>query len=609
MTSHRDAGGPAAQGEGPGNFIAELIAEERVQGRHPDGIVTRFPPEPNGYLHIGHAKSIVLNFGLAERFDGRCRLRFDDTNPERESVEFVRSIERDVAWLGGDFGGQPVFASDYFQQLYDWAVRLVEEGKAYVDTQSPEEIREGRGSFHEPGVESPHRDRPVEESLRLLEAMKQGRLEEGAAVLRARIDMRSKDLKLRDPLMYRIRKVPHHRTGSRWNIYPMYDWAHGQSDAIEGVTHSLCTLEFVNHRGLYDWFLDALGFEAPTRPRQIEFAKLQLTYTVLSKRRLRLMVERGIVDGWDDPRMPTLSGLRRRGFTPEGIRAFVERVGVSTRDSMVDISLLEHEVREDLNARAPRRMAVLRPVKLTITNWEEGRVEPVTLAEHPEYPDRGSRSVPFGGTVWVERDDYLEDPPKKWFRLGPGREVRLRGAALVTVQEVRRDDAGELQEIRCTWDPTSPGGTASDGRKVRGTIHWVDAATAVDGEVRLYDRLFAAELPGRGGTADDPDEGAGPVDPAAGDPAEPGSADPEEVDDGFLRDLHPSSLEVLPGAKLEPSLVDAAPGVPVQFERLGYFVLDEKDAAPPERLVFNRTIALRDSWAKIAKKAGGAGGG
>jgi len=597
MTSEsRDADG--GRDDGPGNFIADIVAEERAEGRHADGIVTRFPPEPNGYLHIGHAKSIVLNFGLATRFGGRCRLRFDDTNPETESTEFVQAIERDVAWLGGDWGGQAVFASDYFDQLYEWAVRLVREGKAYVDTQSLDEIRRGRGSFHEPGVDSPHRERPVDENVALLEQMKNGELEEGAAVLRAKIDMRSKDLKLRDPLMYRIRRVPHHRTGDAWNIYPMYDWAHGQSDAIEGVTHSLCTLEFVNHRGLYDWFLDALGFEPGARPRQIEFAKLQLTYTILSKRRLRLLVERGIVDGWDDPRMPTLAGLRRRGYTPEGLRAFVERVGVSTRDSMVDIALLEHEVREDLNARAPRRMAVLQPVKLVITNWEPGRVDEVELANHPEHPDRGTRRVPFSGEVWVERDDYMDDPPKKWFRLGPGREVRLRGAALVTVQEVVRDDDGEVTEIRCTWDPASPGGTASDGRKVRGTIHWVSASHAVDAEVRLYDRLFAAELPGRRLG----DEGADDASEEADDDAAPVA--PEAVDDGFLRDLNPDSLEVRSGAKLEPILAEAPVGEPVQFERLGYFVLDARDAAPPGKLVFNRTIALRDSWAKIAKKGG-----
>ena len=548
----------------PGNFIEEIVDEELAQGKYAR-IVTRFPPEPNGYLHIGHAKALALNFGLADKTpDSRCNLRFDDTNPEKESTEYVEAIQRDVAWLGFSWGEKELYASDYFGQLYEWAEKLVQEGKAYVDSQSPEEIRESRGDFHRPGVNSPYRDRPAEESLDLLRRMRAGELPDGSHVLRAKIDMQSADLKLRDPLMYRIRHAHHHRTGDDWCIYPMYDWAHGQSDAIEGVTHSLCSLEFQNHRPLYDWFLTALGFELPNRPKQIEFAKLAITYTVLSKRRLLELVESAHVDGWDDPRMPTLSGMRRRGFTPEGIRKFCERIGVARRDNVVEIELLEHAVREDLNATSARAMAVLRPLKVVLENFPEGEIHEVELMNHPEHPEQGTRKVPFGRELWIEREDFEEIPPKKWFRLSPGAEVRLRGAALITCKEVVKNAAGEVVELRCTWDEQSRGGTPADGRKVKGTLHWVSAAHAIDADVRLYDRLFTVEDPtGDGG--------------------------------GFLQHLNPSSLELVTGAKLEPVLGDAAPGARYQFERLGYFCRDRDGA-------WNRTITLRDTWAKIAKK-------
>ncbi len=555
--------------EGPGNFIDELVDAELAAGTI-ERIVTRFPPEPNGYLHIGHAKSIALNFTLGQKTAGsRCHLRFDDTNPEAEDVEFVESIQNDIRWLGFDWGEHLHFASDYFDQLYAWAVALVKEGKAYVDTQSTEAIRAGRGDFYKPGVESPYRERPVEENLALLEKMRAGEMEEGEAVLRAKIDMQSKDLKLRDPLMYRIRKVPHHRTGTKWSIYPMYDWAHGQSDAIEGITHSICTLEFQNHRGLYQWFLEAVGAPEP-RPRQIEFARLNLTYTVMSKRKLQTLVRSGHVSGWDDPRMPTVAGMRRAGYTPEAIRNFCKRVGVAKRDNVVDVSLLEHALREDLNRTSSRVMGVIRPLELVIDNWDAGRVEEVELMNHPEYPERGTRRVPFGGRLFVERDDFMEEAPKKWHRLAPGAEVRLRGACLVRCTGVDRDDAGDVVRLHCTWDPESLGGQAPDGRKVRGTLHWVSAEHAAPAEVRLYDRLFTVENPG---------------------------ADPD-VD--FLTQLNPASLEVLEGCKLEPSLVDAKAGSRFQLERLGYFCVDPDSAGG--RLVLNRTITLRDTWARIAKK-------
>ncbi len=561
MTTERPAEGH------PGNFVADLVRQELARGRLSRPLCTRFPPEPNGYLHIGHAKSIVLNFGLASLAPGgRCNLRFDDTNPEAESTEYVESIQRDVRWLGYRWHGEPRFASDYFEQLYDWAVRLIEKGLAYVDTRSEEEIRASRGDFHTPGVESADRQRSPEENLHLFRRMRDGEFDEGQAVLRAKIDLQSKDLKLRDPVMYRVRKVAHHRTGDRWCIYPMYDWAHGQSDAIEGVTHSVCTLEFINHHALYDWFLAAL--EIPDPPRQIEFGRLNLTYTVLSKRKLQQLVSDGHVRGWDDPRMPTLAGMRRRGYPPEAIVSFCERIGVSKHDGVVDVGLLEYELREHLNTTAPRVMGVLRPLKLVITNWPADEVEYFELANIPGDDAAGTRKVPFGRELWVDRDDFLEDPPKKWWRLAPGKEVRLRGAALITVDEVIKD-GDEVVELRCHWDPGSRGGTAPDGRKVRGTIHWVSAAHALDAEVRLYDRLFAVENPSAG-------EGS------------------------FLEHLNPASLQVLRGCKLEPSMAGAEPGARVQFERTGYFVVDPDSTQ--DGLVLNRTIGLKDSWAKIAKK-------
>ncbi|MFK8003793.1 MAG: glutamine--tRNA ligase/YqeY domain fusion protein [Polyangiales bacterium] len=556
------------ESDGPGNFVADRVRADLASGAKGGRLHTRFPPEPNGYLHIGHAKSIFVNFTLAELHeDGRCNLRFDDTNPEAESTEFVDAIIKDVKWLGFEWDGDVRYTSEYFPQLYTWAEHLVEKGLAYVDERDLETIRATRGDFHTEGTNAPARDSSPEENLALLRKMRAGEMADGSAVLRAKIDMKSKDLKLRDPLIYRIKKVPHHRTGDEWPIYPMYDWAHGQSDAIEGITHSVCTLEFVNHHALYDWFLQALEIEHP--PEQIECAKLQISYTVLSKRRLKRMVEEGIVDGWDDPRLPTISGMRRRGYTASALRSFCERLGVSRSDGIVDISLLEFALREDLNASSPRRMAVLKPLKLVITNWDEDKVEEFELDNIPNDEGAGKRTVPFGREIWVDRDDFLEEAPKKWWRLAPGKEVRLRGAALVTCNEVIKDESGEITELRCTYDPESPGGTAGDGRKVRGTIHWVSAAHAVDAELRLYDRLFTAENPMEG--------------------------------EDFLAHLNPESLTVLKGAKLEASLGAATGGERFQFERVGYFAHDEV-ASTPEAPVFVRTIALRDSWAKLAKK-------
>jgi len=554
--------------DGPGNFVEDLVREDIAAGRVPDGVKTRFPPEPNGYLHVGHAKSIVLNFGLAAEFGGTCNLRFDDTNPEAEDVEYVDSIKEDIRWLGYTWDAE-LYASDYFDKLYGWAVEMVKAGKAYVDSRGEDEIRETRGDFHKPGVDSPHRDRGVEENLELLTKMRAGELEEGAHVLRAKIDMKSKDLKLRDPLMYRIRKVRHHRTGDAWCIYPMYDWAHGQSDAIEGITHSVCTLEFQNHRGLYDWFLETIG--ADPAPKQIEFARLNLGYTVLSKRRLLQLVKDGHVRGWDDPRMPTLAGMRRRGYPPEALVAFCERVGVSKNDGVIDITLFEHTLREDLNARCPRYMGVVRPLKLVIENLDEGEVHEVDALFAPNDPSAGSRKVSLTREVWVDRADFLEEAPKKWHRLAPGKEVRLRYGCLVTVKDVVKDDAGEVVELRCTWDPGSLGGDAPDGRKVRGTIHWVSAERAIDAEVRLYDRLFTEENP-----MDVPEGG------------------------DFLDSLNADSLEIRADAKLESALAGKEPGTRVQLERVGYFCFDADGTEA--RPVLNRTIALRDSWAKIAKK-------
>jgi glutaminyl-tRNA synthetase len=551
----------------PGNFVHDLV-EKDVQARNNGGCVrTRFPPEPNGYLHIGHAKSICLNFGLARDFGGTCNLRYDDTNPETENPEFVGSIEQDVRWLGFDWEGRKYFASDYFQQLYDFAEKLVHMGKAYVDSRGLEEIRATRGDYHRAGEDSPHRNRSVEENLSLLRKMRAGELEDGSCVLRAKIDMASTDVKLRDPIMYRIRRARHHRTGDAWCIYPTYDWAHGQSDSIEGITHSICTLEFINHRPLYHWFLDALG--TASHPTQIEFARLNLTYTVLSKRKLQELVEAGHVSGWDDPRMPTLAGMRRRGFTPEAIRSFCDRIGVSTRDGVVDVSLLEHALREHLNATSPRVMAVLRPLKVVITNFPEGHVEELTAPYDPEKPDGPSRTIPLSREVFIEKDDFAEVPQKKWFRLAPGQEVRLRYACIIRCNEVVKDAGGEIAELRCTWDPDSRGGNAADGRKIKGTLHWVSAAHAEPAQVRLYDRLFALDNP-------------------LGD-----------KDTDFKTHLNPHSIDVLDGCRVEPSLATAAPADRFQFERLGYFCVDQD--SKPGALVFNRTISLKDSWAAQTK--------
>ena len=552
--------------DAPGNFVLEIVEADVRQGKNGGRVMTRFPPEPNGYLHIGHAKSICLNFGIAEKFGGVCNLRYDDTNPETEDPEFVESIERDVRWLGFDWQERKYFASDYFGKLYDFAVQLIRQGKAYVDHRSLEAIRKTRGDYHEPGEDSPYRNRSVEENLADFERMRSGAYEDGACVLRAKIDMASADVKLRDPVMYRIRRARHHRTGDTWCIYPMYDWAHGQSDAIEGVTHSVCTLEFVNHRPLYHWYLDTLAL--PNHPVQIEFARLSLGYTVLSKRKLQELVEHGHVDGWDDPRMPTLAGMRRRGYTPAAIRNFCERIGVSTRDSFVDVSLLEHALREDLNATSPRVMAVLRPLKVVIENFPEETLE-LDAPYDPEKPEGPTRKVPLARELYIERDDFAEVPAKKWFRLAPGQEVRLRYACIIRCERVVKNEAGETIELRCTWDPSSKGGNAADGRKIKGTIHWVSAAHAVRAEVRLYDRLFAVENPLK------------------------------EKDGDWKEHLNPASLEVLSDCRLEPSLAAASPLDRFQFERLGYFCVDRDSRSGA--LVMNRTVSLKDSWAQHSK--------
>jgi glutaminyl-tRNA synthetase len=553
------------------NFIHDLVRADIESGKHGGRVVTRFPPEPNGYLHIGHAKSICLNFTTAElSSQGRCHLRFDDTNPEAEDTEYVESIREDVRWLGFDWGSHEYFASDYFERLYDSAVDLIQRSLAYVDSQSLEEIRAGRGDFYKPGVDSPFRERSVEENLALLAKMRSGEFDEGAHVVRAKIDMASKDVNLRDPLMYRIRKVSHHRTGDDWCIYPMYDYAHPMSDAFEGITHSVCTLEFAHHNPLYQWFVSHFEFEPI--PRQYEFARLNLTYTVMSKRLLKRLVEEGHVQGWDDPRMPTIAGMRRRGYTPAAIRRFAERIGVSRRDSIVDVGLLEHALREDLNATSPRTMAVLRPLKLVIENLPEDEELEIEAPFSPDDESFGSRRLHLTREVFIEREDFMEEPVKKWFRLAPGKEVRLRYGALVTCNEVVKDEAGEILELRCTWDPESRGGNAPDGRKVRGTIHWVSAKHCVDAEVRLYDRLFNEE---------------NPLDEAhAGE---------------FTDRINPSSLEVLKDAKLERNLGSRGAGERVQFERLGYFVVDPDTT--PARPVYNRTIQLKDSWSKLVKNS------
>jgi glutaminyl-tRNA synthetase len=553
--------------EKPSHFIREEVIRDLQSGRFTQ-VVTRFPPEPNGYLHIGHAKAICLDFGLAQEFGGRCHLRFDDTNPTKESQEYVDAIIRDVRWLGFDWGPHLYYASDYFDQLYDWAVQLIKAGKAYVDDLTPEEMAEYRGTLTRPGRESPYRNRSVEENLDLFERMRAGEFPDGSRTLRAKIDMAAGNMNLRDPVMYRIRRATHHRTGDRWCIYPMYDWAHGQSDSIEGVTHSLCTLEYEDHRPLYEWYLQALGIYAP---RQIEFARLNLSHTVMSKRKLLTLVEDGIVAGWDDPRMPTLAGLRRRGYTPESIRDFCDRIGIAKAENLVDVALLEHCVREDLNRRAPRRMAVLRPLRLVIENYPAGQVEEVEALNNPEDPSAGTRRVPFSRELWIEQDDFREVPPPRYHRLSPGAEVRLRFAYIVRCTGVTRDPAGRVVEVRCAYDPESRGGEAR-GRRVKGTIQWVSAAHAVDAEVRLYDSLFTVPRP-------------------------------DEAED-LKAVVNPKSLEVLRGCKLEPSLRDAAPESRFQFERVGYFVADWKDHRP-ERPVFNRTVGLRDTWAKIEKKPSG----
>ena len=553
-------------GTNPGNFVEELVAADVAAGKHGGRVATRFPPEPNGYLHVGHAKSICLNFGLAERFGGTCNLRFDDTNPETEEVEYVESIKGDVRWLGFVWEGEARFASEHFERLHDFAVAMIEAGRAYVDSRSLEEIRSSRGDYHTPGTEGPYRGRTVAENKELFARMRAGEFPDGSHVLRAKGDMAATDVKMRDPVMYRIRHARHHRTGNAWCIYPMYDWAHGQSDHIEGITHSICTLEFLNHRALYTYFLDQIGAPPDDRPEQIEFARLNLTYTVLSKRKLQELVDRRIVSGWTDPRMPTLAGMRRRGVTPASLRAFCDRIGVATRDSIVDVSLLEHAIREDLNARSPRVMAVLRPLKVTIRNFPEGEVIEFDAPFDPENPQGPSRKVPLAREIHIEQEDFMESPPKKFFRLAPGQEVRLRYACIIRCVDVKKDGEGRVQELVCEWDPASKGGMPADGRKIRGTLHWVAASFAIDAEVRLYDRLFLAENP-------------------LGD-----------KDKSFLDHVNPDSLEVLRGAKLEPSLGTSKPGDRVQFERVGYFCADEDSREGA--LVFNRTITLKDSWAK-----------
>ncbi len=546
------------------NFIESIIEEDIRNKKHETGIHLRFPPEPNGYLHIGHAKSICLNFGLAQEYNGKCNLRFDDTNPAKEDVEYVDSIKEDIKWLGFTWDEGPYYASDYFDKLYEWAVKLIKEGKAYVDEQSQEVISEQKGVPTRPGTESPYRNRPVEESLALFEQMKNGDFEDGTKVLRAKVDMTSPNMHMRDPIMYRILHSEHHRTGNKWNIYPMYDWAHGQSDFIEGITHSLCTLEFEIHRPLYDWFLDQIT-EGNYRPRQIEFARLNLSYTVMSKRKLLQLVEEGIVNGWDDPRMPTISGLRRRGYTPESIRNFADRIGVAKRDNVIDVGLLEFSVREHLNKVTDRVMAVLDPVKVIITNYPEGQLEEVELINNPEDENSGSRMVPFGREIYIERNDFMEDPPKKFFRMGPGREVRLKGAYIIKCEDYKKDESGNVTEIYCTYDSETKSGSGAT-RKVKGTLHWVSAEKAIDAEVRVYDRLFLDE---------DPDG---------------------HKEKSFKDFLNPESLTELKNCKLEPSLKSARAGDKFQFQRLGYFCVDPD--SNDERLIFNRTVPLRDSWTK-----------
>ena len=550
------------------DFIRDIIKEDIKNNKNDGRVITRFPPEPNGYLHIGHAKSFCLNFGIAEEFGGHCNLRFDDSNPTKEKEEYVESIKEDIRWLGFDWREREYYASDYFEKLYEWATQLIKDGKAYVDDLSADEIREYRGTLTEPGKESPYRNRSVEENLDLFERMRNGEFLDGSRVLRARIDMASPNINMRDPVMYRILHKPHHRQRDKWCIYPTYDFTHGQSDSIEGITHSLCSIEFEDHRPLYDWFLDQLNVY---HPQQIEFARLNLTYTVVAKRKLLKLVEDGHVTGWNDPRMPTLSGLRRRGYTPESIRTFCNRIGVAKRKSIVDIALLEHCVREDLNKRAPRVMAVLCPLRVVIDNYPEDKVEELDAINNPEDPDMGTRKVPFSRVLYIEREDFREEPPKKFFRLAPGHEVRLRYAYFIKCVDVVKDETGKVVELHCTYDPKTRGGDAPDGRKVKATLHWVSASHALKAEVRLYDHLFT-------------------------------KANPDDVEEGkdIISNLNPKSLEVLTSCQIEPSLKNAKPGNRYQFERLGYFCVDSVDSSD-KKLVFNRTVSLRDTWAKIEK--------
>ena len=554
----------------PSNFIRDRILEDLKTNRYQGRVQTRFPPEPNGYLHIGHAKAICLDFGLADEFHGHTNLRFDDTNPEKEDVEYVESIMEDVKWLGYHWDGL-YYASDYFDQIYEWAIKLIKDGKAYVDDLSAEEIRKYRGTLTEPGKNSPYRERSVEENLNLFERMKAGEFPDGSRVLRAKIDMASPNLNMRDPVMYRILHAEHHRTGNKWCIYPMYDFAHGQSDSIEKITYSMCSLEFADHQPLYNWFIRELGI-FPSQ--QIEFDRLSLTYTIMSKRKLRRLVEEGHVTGWDDPRMPTLSGMRRRGYTPEAIRHFVSAAGVSRTNGIVELAMLEHYVREDLNKRTPRVMAVLRPLKVVLDNYPENQVEEMEAINNPEDQSAGTRKVPFSKVLYIEQDDFRENPPKGYFRLSPGREVRLRYGYLITCTSVVKNDKGEVIEVHCSYDPATRGGNTPDGRKVKSTIHWVSAAHAIDAEVRLYDNLFTKE-------------------------------NPDEAEEGkdFIANLNPNSLEVVSNAKLEPSMAKVTAGNRYQFERLGYFCVDPDST--PGKPVFTRTVALKDTWAKVEKKQGG----
>jgi glutaminyl-tRNA synthetase len=570
----------------PRDFIREIVVEDIANGKNGGRVHVRFPPEPNGYLHIGHCKAISLNWGIAQEFNGKFNLRFDDTNPLKEETEYVESIKEDVRWLGADWEDREYYASDYFEQLYQWAIKLIKDGKAYVCDLTPEQVRQYRGTLTKPGRESPYRNRSVEENLDLFQRMKDGEFPDGSRTLRAKIDMASPNINLRDPVMYRILHASHYRAGDKWCIYASYDWTHGQSDSIEGITHSICTLEFENHRPLYDWFIEQLGIH---RPQQIEFARLNINYTVMSKRKFLTLVKEGLVRGWDDPRMPTICGLRRRGYTPEALREFCRRVGVTKVNSTTDVALLEHCVRDDLNRRAPRVLAVLRPIKVVIENYPEGQVEQLEAVNNPEDPSAGTRQIPFSRVLYIERDDFMENPPKQFYRLSPGREVRLRYGYYVTCRHVVKDPkTGEVSELRCTYDPATRGGTSPDGRKVKATIHWLSAAHALPAEVRLYDHLFSKEDPEEAQETEPVDE----LDEAAEESGGTSSAD-------WRANLNPKSLEVLSGAYVEPTLASAEPGSRYQFERLGYFCVDRDSSK--KRLVFNRTVTLKDTWAKVQK--------